>query len=420
MKQQNFAPSMKSSLTSLQIRPVLVVALMLLPLALSQCDSFAQGQRPPVASTDSPSFRDLSTRAMAALDADRLDVAVPLFRKALVLNPKWAEGWWSLGTALYDQDRYAEAALAFQKVIALDPKHGTAHALLGLCQFQLGNEAAALRNLEASKSLGTDIDPQLREVVFYHEGLLLQRAGRFIAAQAALSSLCRGGTRSQDVLRGFGLAALRRRDRTFPADAGAARVIESIGYAECLAAQKDFDGAKQQFTQTIAADPEFPWVHFAFGRELIDAQDIPGAVTEFRLELQHSQDRIPVLLQIAAAEYKVDSAAGLPYAQEAVRSAPQVPFAHFLLGLLLMNTGAHDHAIPQLEIASKGMPHDAKVFWALSSAYQQAGRPRDAARARTEFARLKQQDEARASAEASETPEVIVNTTGSSDPPSHF
>lgn len=390
--------------------PISAIAILLTmfcsTIVAQKTDSNEQSTRGPGSS--SASFDDLSARAMAALDSDRLDEAIPLFRKALALNPKWAEGWWSLGTAFYDQDRYAEAAVAFRKVIVLDPKHGTAHALLGLCQFQLGDDAAALNNIEASKALGTDVDPQLREVVFYHEGVLLQRAGRFVAAQAAFSSLCRSGTGTPDVLRGFGLAALRIRDSSPSPDSQTAGVVDSIGDAECLAAQKNFDAARQEFARVIAAYPQFPWVHYALGRELVDEHDIPAAVAEFKTELEHGQDRIPVLLQIAAAEYKFDSAAGLPYAQEAVKEGPNVPFAHFLLGLLLMNTGAQDKAVPELEIASRGMPNDPKVFWALSSACQQAGRPQDAARARAVFARLKKRDQAQ-NADAGETPDVVVN-----------
>jgi cytochrome c-type biogenesis protein CcmH/NrfG len=101
----------------------------------------------------SASFTSLSDQAAAALDLDKLDEAIPLFRKALALNPRWAEDWWSLGTAYYDQDRYTEAAIALQKVIALNPKHGTAHAMPGLCEFELGEDANALRDIEASKKL---------------------------------------------------------------------------------------------------------------------------------------------------------------------------------------------------------------------------------------------------------------------------
>ena len=68
---------------------------------------------------------------------------------------------------------------------------------------------------------------------------------------------------------------------------------------------------------------------------------------------------------------KVDSAAALPYAQEAVK--------------------LDQMAIPDLEISAKAFPHDAKVFFALGSAYSRAGRKEEAARARATFQRLNQQ-----------------------------
>ena len=40
-----------------------------------------------------PNFATLSAKAQAARDADRLDEAVTLYRKALALKPSWAEGW---------------------------------------------------------------------------------------------------------------------------------------------------------------------------------------------------------------------------------------------------------------------------------------------------------------------------------------
>ena len=352
-------------------------------------------------------FDSLSARAKRALDADKLDEAIPLLRKALAINPQWAEGWWSLGTTLYDENRFAEASLAFQKVVTLDPKHGTAHALLGLSEFEMDEDDAALKNIEESKSLGTDLDAQLRDVIMYHEGVLLQRKGLFVAAQKPLASLCLGGNRNPDVLRAFGMAALHMNGRRPPA-AGteASGAVDIVGRGACLAAYKDFDASKEVFTQAIAQYSKFPFVHFAYGRELIDAREIPAAVEQFKIEASQSREPVLSLLQIAAAEYKVDSQAGLPYAQQAVKLVPKMPFAHFLNGLLLMDTGEYEKAVPELEFAKKGMPNEPKVLWSLSSAYGHVGRLQDAAKVRAEFARLsaKQNQDT-----GSENPEVQVN-----------
>src|ERR1700680_3857867 len=89
---------------------------------------FFPGNAHPQTKPSSTTFAALSKRAAEARDADHLDEAVALYRRAVALQPKWEEGWWSLGTLQYDQDHYAKAARAFEKVIALNPANGTAHA----------------------------------------------------------------------------------------------------------------------------------------------------------------------------------------------------------------------------------------------------------------------------------------------------
>lgn len=348
----------------------------------------------------SQSFESLSTKADEARDAGRLDEAAKLYRRALALHPKWAEGWWSLGTLYYDADRYAEAQLAFQKVVGLDPKQGTARAMLGLCEFELGQPARALKDIEASKSLGVLDDDQLRQVVIYHEGILLQRAGQFEAAKAALASLCLQGVRSRDLAEIFGMVALRMRDVS-PPDSGSetGQVVQHVGRAACLTGAKEYDGAKAEFDQVIAGAPNFPLIHYAYGCALIDAHDIPGAVRQFEADIAEQPKSVLPRLRAAVAEYKVDSAAGLKFAQQAVELEPQLPLAHYLLGLLLLDTGDYQRAVPELEIARKAFPNEGRIDISLATAYAHVGRPQDAARARAEFARKKQAEQATAQGE---------------------
>jgi len=70
------------------------------------------------------------------------------------------------------------------------------------------------------------------------------------------------------------------------------------------------------------------------------------------------------------------------------RLAPSLPFAHYILGKLRVDTGDAAAAIPELEIARKSFPDEAGIYFALGKAYAQVGRKADAAKARTQFARL--------------------------------
>jgi len=105
-------------------------------------------------------FKSLAEQAARASSENHLDEAVALYTKALALRPRWTDGWWSLGTIEYDQDHYAKAARDFEKLIALDGRNGTAHAMLGLCQFELGRDSLALKNLLAAEELGIDLHAQ--------------------------------------------------------------------------------------------------------------------------------------------------------------------------------------------------------------------------------------------------------------------
>jgi|HubBroStandDraft_6_1064221.scaffolds.fasta_scaffold03543_5 tetratricopeptide (TPR) repeat protein len=354
---------------------------------------FAVAPRKQVGSPSSSSdFAELSTRANAARDANQLQQAAALYGKALALRPEWLEGWWSLGTIEYDQDDYADAARVFEKVKALDPKAGTARLMLGLCQFELGDDDSALRNIEEGRKIGIAEDPQLRHVMLYHQGVLLQRKSRFEAAQNELNHICADNVEDESVAQALGMAALHISGKSSPLEGSpGASVIAGVGHAECLSAQKKFDVARQSFEELTKNYPEYPNLHFAYGKFLVEVDDTGAAVEEFKREIQNDPDHVFARLEIAAVKYKVDSEAGLPYALEAVQRSPQMPFAHYLLGLLLVDTQSYSKAIPELEIANKAFPDEAKVYFALSSAYAHVGRQQDAARAKAAFLRLNQQ-----------------------------
>ena len=357
----------------------------------------AQAHTAPQAGASAPSrdFESLRQRADEARDAGRLDEAAKLYHRALAINPKWAEGWWSLGTLQYDSDRYAEAELAFEKVVALDAKHGTARAMLGLCEFELGQSERALKDIQESEKLGVLEDQQLRDVVMYHEGVLLQRAGKFEAAKDALSSLCLGGLRSAELAATFGMVALRMRDvAPPPSSSEAGQVVQHVGRAACLSGAKEYDASKAEFLEVIAQAPHYPLVHYAYGRMLQDARDHDGAIKEFEAEIAEQPKSVLPRLRIAAAEYKWNPEEGLKFAEEAVKLGPELPLGHYLLGLLLLETGAYQRAIPELETARKAFPQETKIDISLANAYTQAGRTQDAARARAEFARKKQAQQA--------------------------
>ena len=340
-------------------------------------------------------FDTLRAQAEAARDANRLDEAVGLYQRALAVRPAWKEGWWSLGTLQYDRSRYAEAKRALQKVVTQDPESGTARLMLGLSEFELGEDGAALHEIERAKKQTLTHDPQMLDVMFFHEGVLLRRSSQFEAAAQVLQDLCARNPTDSEVVRELGMVALRLPDKLYPAiDSSTGGVVLPLGEARCRIAQKKFDAAQQLAKAAVAQFPQERNVHYAYGRVLLDCNDPLDAVSAFEEEIRNQPNDVFSRLEIAAAQYRTNSAAGIPYAEEAVRLNPRVPIGHYLLGLLLVDVGQYEDAVPQLEIASASFTEDSKVYFALAKAYAHVGRREDAARSRERFLRLAEvQDE---------------------------
>jgi tetratricopeptide (TPR) repeat protein len=358
------------------------------------------GQNLSASASSAPvGFAMLSAKADAARDANRLDEAASLYKKALAIRPRWAEGWWSLGTIAYDRNSYAEAVCAFQKVISLVPENGNAYVMLGLSEFEIGSDRSALQHLEKGANIGVDKNPQLRQVAIYHEAVLLQRSGRFQEGEDILEQLCLNGVQSDEVTVTLGMVLLRMRNRTPPPPGSPdVDIVVRVGHAGCLAGQKKFAESRNELSTLVSQNSTYPNIHYAFGMTLMEASDLPAADAEFKEEIKNNPADFVSRLQIAAAMYKTNSAAGLRYAEEAVKMVPQQPFAHLLLGLLRLDVDDFQKAIPELEIAEKGLPRESKIYAALGTAYSRAGRRQEAARARATFSRLTQEETKRSAA----------------------
>ncbi|MCI0347837.1 MAG: tetratricopeptide repeat protein, partial [Acidobacteriales bacterium] len=87
------------------MRKIALNSVIIALLAFAAPPLWAQ-QRPTTPET----FDQVAARAEQARSANRIEEAIELYRKALSLRPRWAEGWWYLGTLLYERDAFADAA----------------------------------------------------------------------------------------------------------------------------------------------------------------------------------------------------------------------------------------------------------------------------------------------------------------------
>ena len=136
------------------------------------------------------------------LQLGRFDEALPKFRKAVELDPAFAEAQLNIGVVLAETASWEEAASAYRKAIAL-PTLSTPHVAyqnLGLAYYHLKR----YREAEEALRFAITLDPQLAPA-FYHLGLVFTVQNRSDDAKAAFR-------RARDLApqTPFGQAAIQR------------------------------------------------------------------------------------------------------------------------------------------------------------------------------------------------------------------
>jgi len=252
---------------------------------------------------------------------------------------------------------------------------------------------SAQRSIHSIRKLGLGDNTELVHVMRYHDGVLSILKGDFEKAQETLGSLSYEGLKSEELIISLGLAVLRigMTPKEITIDYPDRALIRRAGLAEHFAAEKNMSDAQREYDMVVRDYGKVANVQYAYGRFLLLSRDDDGAQTAFQRELQNWPKHALARCQLANIKLRnKDIAGGLPLAEEAVKMAPRLPLAHYVLGRLLLEAGQNDRAIQELEIGAKMVPDEPKIYFALTRAYTKAKRKADADRARAMFTKLSQ------------------------------
>ena len=332
----------------------------------------------------------VAAQATKARLEGRLDAAIKLYGQALKLNPRWAEGWYFLGTIYYERDQGRDCTGAMGRFTQIAPQVSAGHALLGLCLYQVRDYAGSLTSLSRAERLGLPRGEALTDVASYHAALLYARDENFEKALQILNFFSNREPLEPKIIEAAGIAALRM--AIFPADLRIEdrALVYRTGRAVLTAGNRHIPEAARQLSEIVQDYPASPNLHFVYGSLLINSDPDRGIV-ELTKEIEIQPKHLPAHI-LLGLEYlrrgEADQAAA--FGEAAVSIAPANFTGHVVLGRALVESSQDlKRGIEELELATKLEPTSPQVRIALASAYAKAGRRDEAAAQRTEFQRLK-------------------------------
>ena len=345
-------------------------------------------------------FDAIAKQADVARSENRLQDAIRLYREGVHLRPSWSDGWWYLGSLLYDQDRFSEATIAFRHLLARTVHRGPAHAFLGLCEYETGKYDDALAQFRAWADAGWSGTPQLRDVAVFHFALLLTRDGKFIESLYLMATVAPRLGDNPELSEAMGLASLRLRNlpENYPPDQR--ERIWLAGKAALYAAQSpaDYERAHEFAARLESRYPAQPEVHFLRGTLYGFEGKKADAEREYREELKISPNHVPALVALAAIDFeKADVAEAGKLARTAADTDPKNAEAHHLLGRFLFANGDLRASASELETAKQLAPDSPGVRSHLAMVYTKLGRTQEAKAEAAAFLALKNKEEVMAS-----------------------
>lgn len=329
--------------------------------------------------------------AIAFEQQGRLADAETAWRDVLKLRPSSAEAYAHLAVLQARQDHYKEAIPLYKKALAIDPNMPGMRLNLGLSQFKNGDMKDAILTftplLKSAPPNSPDVLRLSALIGMAHYGLAeypaaipyLKTAAKADPAnlgfRMALAQSCLGAKQYQCVLDTY------REIIDLNAESAAADILA----AEALDEMHNPDGAIEQFRAAIKANPKEPNAHFGLGYLLWTQTHFDKAASEFQAELENVPDHAQALAFLADCYIHLGKdAEALPLAEKAIQIDPNIDKAHADLGILYASAGRREDAVREFKEAIRLKPNESDTHWRLARLYQSMGQKEEA---KAEFAK---------------------------------
>ena len=277
--------------------------------------------------------------------------AVPLYRKALALNPSIPGLRLNLGLALFKSGELKQAIVEFKLLLKSQPPGSAGQQrltiLIGTAYYGLAEYAQAVPFLK--KAAAND--------------------KQNLPLRLSLAHSCLWSKQYKCVLDTY------HEILTLNAESAEADMLAG----EALDEMKDTPGAIQQFRAAGKANPKEPDVHYGLGYLLWIQKQYAEAATEFQAELDNNPNHVEAMLYLGDTQIVLmHPEAAMPLLENVLRIDPDKELAHLDLGIIYADAGRNDDALKELKEAARLAPQDVNVHWRLGRLYRSMGRKDEA------------------------------------------
>jgi Flp pilus assembly protein TadD len=336
---------------------------------------------------------DLKHQALQYLQEQKPQLAIPIFRQIISLDPQDVDARGNLGVLLFFQNNYADAITEMRAALQLNQKLWRIQVLLGTAEKRTGDLAAAQSDLE--QSFPNLDDAKLQKQAGLELIEIASASGDLDQAAEVVAQLEKIAPQDPQILFAAYQISLQTVDRTLLSMALAAPNSAELHMmmADEFVLQGDSDNAIAQYREAIRLNPQLAGVHFELAVQLKESSD-PAlkaeAEREFRtaLSLNQFDEKAWRGLGEMMAERGDFPAAKEDYTK-ALALFPKDSDAETDLAKLLVAHGDNQAATSLLESAVKDDPTNSVAHYQLSGLYRRAGKTADAQHEMDEFARYK-------------------------------
>ena len=222
----------------------------------------------------------------------KLEEAAEYYRRAIALNPRYAEACNNLGFVLQAQGNLDEAVALYRKAVEFDPNLMRAHQNLGFALMSLGQSDAAEESLRRVVALAPEHAAALQSL-----GVIAAQRGDFAHAETLLRRALELQPDCAEAHYNLGTLLMEAKRRP-EAEASFRRALEiKPDYAEAhynlgilLMETKRLPEAEASFRRASEISPDFAYAHSNLGVALKDLGQLDDAVASFRRALEINPD----------------------------------------------------------------------------------------------------------------------------------